>query len=306
MGVLVASGSANLEDAPGAHDQEPEKPEPEKPPEKEPEKDFVPFSKLEKARPGRRERLEADIAPLLDARLKPLKDEWGTAREQYEQRIQQQATDLARMQGHIEALQSRPVQAPAPTQAPAPRPDPSALITEAEGLLERNDLRGYHAKLRQANEVIADIKADERVSKLRQEMESRIPQQVPIEIQGLMAQHRHVAMAGQRGIQAVMLKDQELGIYGTRPGPERMTKAFQMADEMLEKINKPAPRPQYSSDSAAGLAGVPAARGAGGSPAPSNEPGYQPTDADRNVMRAMKWTADEFVRWKYPEKWIKR
>lgn len=309
MGVLTASGSGALDkipdegvDAGPAKDQEPAAPA-----NGEAKPDFVPFSSLKQ--PGsRRERAEAAIMEKIEARVKPLEEGWGKQRQEYEERIQRQEQELAHLRGQYEAMQRMP--APQPIiqqQAPhTPTPDPEQLMAEAEEELAKNNLRGYHQKLRQVTQITAERIADERTEKVRKDFESKIPPQVPMEIQALMSAHRNVALAGQRGIEAVLLKDRELAIYGTQPGPQRMAKAFEMAEEMLTKMNKPKPTNGFSQDSAAGLAAIPTARGTSAPVASDPGPGYEPTDADKAVMRALKWTPQEFVKWKYPDKWMKR
>jgi len=118
----------------------------------------------------------------------------------------------------------------------------------------------------------------------------------------LLNQHRNVAMKGAVGAQAVKNADERLGIYfNMPPGPERLAKAFAMADQELG-AQRPASPPRYSQDSAPALSGVAGNGGGGGSG--SQEEGVTLTPLERETAKRAGLSAAEYARWKNPEKYI--
>lgn len=314
MGVLTARGSMPEG---GGEPAEKEAPDPSTntdAPDEKPEvekSEFVPFSTVEKHRtPGsRRARAAAETEALLNERLKPLEEGWKTERSKYEERLSQQAQEFARMQGQLEALSRMP--APQPAAVPKPDlPDPDKLMQEAEAALDAKDIRTYHAKLTAAHRAHAQRLTEEQVAVVRREFEARIPQQMPPEVQVLMARHPTVAMSGQMGIDAVLMKDRELHYYRQPPGPQRLAKAFELAEQMIDTVNgrsgaSSAKKNGYSQDAAQALSAVPTTRSVGGGGS-GGEEGHTLTPLERKTVKDLGWDAATYVRWKFPEKFVKR
>lgn len=317
MGVLGVSGAMGGDGEGGTSRETGEESAPAPEPEKqEPEAkgEFVPYSAVEKQarQPGsRRSRAAAETEALVNERLtgalKPLEEKWTTERQTYQQQIAQQNEALARLHGQMEAMQRMP----APVPAPKPElPDPDKLMAEAEAALDAKDIRQYHAKMAAAGAARAERIADERVATVRKELEGRIPQQMPQEVQFLMAQHRNVALAGQQGIDAVMLKDKELELYRYPRSPQRLAKAFELADQFLANVNGQGARSSrqtYSQDAAQALSAVPTTRPASGGGAGGNgEDGVTLTPLQLETIKNLGWSRAEYVRWINPDRWIKR
>lgn len=319
MGVLGVSGAmggdgeggapreTGEESAAPAH--EPAKQEPEA------KGEFVPYAEVDKQtrQPGsRRSRAaaaetEALITERLTGALKPFEERWGTERQTYQQQIAQQNEALARLSGQLEAMQRMPATAPPPKPD---LPDPDKLMAEAEAALDAKDIRTYHQKMAAAGAARAERIADDRVAAVRKELEGRIPQQLPQEVQFLMGQHRNVAMAGQQGIEAVMLKDRELALYRHPQSPQRLAKAFELADKFLASVNGQAAqssRQTYSQDAATALAAVPTTRPAsGGGAGGSGEDGVTLTPLQLETIKNLGWSKQEYVKWLNPEKFVRR
>lgn len=304
MGVLSAGAATGndtpntveTDDTPVAESAEPAAaPESEKP-------TFVPFSAVEPRKPGsRREKAQREVEELIDSRLKPMRETWDRDRQTYQQQLQQAQQESAQLRGQLEAMQRMPQQAPQQQG-----PDPAKLTEEAIAALDKQDLATYHRKLQEAADARADRVAETKMQAMRKDLEARIPQQLPPMIQGLLARHHNVAMAGDRGAQAVMLKEQELGLYGMPQGQERTAKAFELADKFLESLKGGQPqRPTYSQESAQVLAAVPTQR-----PAATNgggrEAGHELTQLEKDTAKAAGMTAEDYVRWKYPDRFLRR
>jgi hypothetical protein len=310
MGVLgITKGEAN-DDAPAPEptQQEPAPEAPAAAPEKD-KGEFVPYTAVEKQarQPGsRRSRAAAaEMEEFVSAKLKPLEENWKTERQRYEERLAAQAQEFARMQGQLEALQRMP--APAAPAAPAPElPDPDKLMQEAEAALDQRDIRTYHQKVAAANEARAMRLFEKQAAVMRKEIEAKIPPAIPPEVQVLMAKHPSVAMAGQMGIDAVMMKDRELQFYGARPGPQRLAKAFELADQLIALANGGVPASSQKNDDAAqALSAVPTRRPTGGG-APRADDGVHLTQLQLETAKAAGMSKEEYVRWMAPEKYRRR
>jgi len=249
---------------------------------------------------SRRAAAEAAVDDKIKTHLGEFEKRWSTERQSYEQQLGEQRQQNARLAGQLEAIQRMPAPAPAPV---AEGPDPAELRRQAKKALDDKDFDSYERLRDQAAEIVADRKVEERVSRVARELEAKIPQQAPPEIQFLMNQHRNVAMNGPRGVQAVMLKDQELGLYGTPPGPERVAKAFELADRMLAPRQQPQ-RPQFSQDGAAALAAVPTGRPSGGAGAGGEQEPLSPLE--KETAKAAGMTETDYKKWKSPDKFIRR
>lgn len=306
MGVLTASGGMDDGGAPPAapepQGEEAGAPEGGAAPAAAVEPDHAPsdYQPAKRARPSRR---EAAIEEKINGRLGEFEKRWTTERQTLEQQLAEQRMHNARLAGQLETLQRMP--APA---APAPvrddRPDPAELRRQAKKALDDKDFDSYERLRDEATILDADRRNEERMKTFRTEIQQAIPQQAPPEIQFLMAQHRNVALNGQRGVQAVMLKDQELGIYGNPPGPERLSKAFELAEKMLAPRQAPA-RPQYSQDAASALSAVPVGRAAGAGGGGGAEP--EPlTDLEKRTAKGAGMSEDDYRKWRNPDKFVRR
>jgi hypothetical protein len=300
MGVLSASGTISEDGSMPAAEVVPEDPPAATPP----AADEAPsdYQAPEKRRQGsRRAAAEAAVDDKIKSHLGEFEKKWTTERQTYEQQLQEQRQQNARLAGQLEAMQRMPAPAPVPV---AEGPDPAELRRQAKKALDDKDFDSYERLRDQAAEIAADRKVEERVSRVARELRAEIPQQAPPEIQFLMTQHRNVALNGQRGVQAVMLKDQELGLYGTPPGPERVAKAFELADRMLAPRQQPG-RPQFSQDGAAALAAVPTGRPSGGAGA-GGEAGEPLSSLEKETAKAAGMTEADYKKWKSPDKFIRR
>ncbi len=316
MGVLAVSGAMDSGGGGGSPRESAEPaadtgaPEPEK---KEPEEkgEFVPYSAVTQQRqPGsRRGRAAAEMEEMITSKvtgaIKPLEERWGTERTTYQQQIQQQAQEIARLNGQFEAMQRMPQQPAAP--APA-APDPVKLMEEATAALDAKDIRTYHEKMAAAGEARAQRIAETAVAGVRRDLEGRIPQQMPQEVQFLMAQHRNVALAGPQGVEAVMLKDKELELYRVPRSPQRLAKAFELADKFLASVNGQgaASSRGYDQSSAQALAAVPTTRPASGGSSGGDGDGVHLTPLQLETIKNLGWSKAEYVKWLQPDKFIKR
>jgi hypothetical protein len=285
--------------------------EPADKPEPEGKGEFVPYSSVTQQRqPGsRRSRAAQETEALINERLtgalKPLEERWGSERQTYQQQIAQQNEALARLHGQLEAMQRMPAAPPPPKPD---LPDPDKLMQEAEAALDQKDIRTYHAKMGAAVEAKARRIAEEQVGAVRKEMEGRIPQQMPQEVQFLMAQHRNVALAGQAGVEAVMLKDKELELYRHPRSPQRLAKAFELADKFLAQVNGQTGTSSrgYSQDAAQALAAVPTSRPSSGGGGGTGDDGVTLTPLQLETIKNLGWTKQEYVKWLSPDKFVKR
>jgi hypothetical protein len=301
MGVLTASGMMNSDATPSrepdsvnesateeaaldAVDEAPKKDEGE----------FVPASKLMPKKPGSRRHQAESV---VEQRLKEFNDNWSKERETYQSQRQQSEREVAELRGQIAAMQK--MQQPATSQQQGP--DPAQMRRDARAALEAGKFDDYERIRDEAAQIEADRRADAKVEAKLQEFRQQLPAPVHPAIQYLMNQHKNVAMSGERGVRAVMLKDQELGeLYNVPPGPERMRKAFEIADGLLGSQQSPTP-PSYSRDSAAALSGVPSGRSNGGG---SSEAGVTLTGLQREAAKAAGMSAIDYARWSNPSKYF--
>jgi hypothetical protein len=255
-------------------------------------------------RPGSR-RAKADelVEERIKTHLGEFEKRWTTERQTLEQRLSQEQQERARLAGALETLQRMPQQPPAPVKDD--RPDPTDLRRQAKKALDDKDFESYERLRDEATLIDADRRAEARMTKVRTELEGKIPQQIPPVIQHLLSRHQHVAMAGPRGEEAVVLKDRELALYGHQPGPERMAKAFELADKMLAPQQQQPARPTYSRDAAAALSAVPAGRPPGGGGGGGSDP--EPLTAlEKATARSAGMSEDDYRKWKSPEKFVRR
>jgi len=122
MGVLAARGITS--DDPGAPPPEPREPttpdDETEAPAAEAKAAPIPLPKADAGKkPGsRRDRAAHEMDERIEARFKDFESKFGQERQTYEQKIQQQQQEMARMQGMLEEMRSRPAPQPV-VQAPA-------------------------------------------------------------------------------------------------------------------------------------------------------------------------------------------
>ncbi len=266
MGILTAAGMMNSDATPArepesVNESSTEEAALDSAVDEAPKEDKGEFVPMSKLTPKKPGSRRHQAESVVEQRLKEFNDNWSKERETYQSQRQQSEREVAELRGQIAAMQK--MQQPAAQQQ---GPDP-------------------------------DAKVEERLKEFRQQ----IPQPVHPAIQFLMNQHKNVAMSGERGVRAVMLKDQELGeLYNVPPGPERMRKAFEIADGLLGSQQSPTP-PSYSRDSAAALSGMPSGRSNGGG---SSEAGVQLTGLQREAAKAAGMDAASYVKWSNPSKYF--
>lgn len=303
MGVLTAAGAMNSDATPA---REPESINESSAEEaaldsavedapKEDKGEFVPMSKVQPKKPGSR-RYQAES--LVEQRLKEFSDNQAKERQTYQAQVSQHAQEVAQLRGQIEAMQRMPSASP----QPASGPDPAQMRRDARAALEAGKFDEYERLRDEAVQIDSDRRAEAKVEAKFKEFRQQMPQPLNPALQMLVSQHKNVAMAGERGMRAVMLKDQELGeLYNVPPGPERVRKAFEIADGLLASQQQPTP-PSYSRESAAALSGVPTGRSSNGSSA--SEPGVTLTSLQREAARAAGMSPEQYVRWADPQKYI--
>ncbi len=303
MGVLTAAGAMNGDASPmrepdpvtPEREETPDAPEPDAPTPEE-KGEFVAMSKIQPKKPGSR-RYQAES--VVEQRLKEFNDNWSKERQTYEAQRSQAAQELAQLRGQIEAMQRMPQQQPQAQQGP----DPAQMRREARAALDAGKFDEYERLRDEAVQIESDRRADAKVEAKLKEFRQQMPQPINPAIQMLIGQHKNVALAGERGIRAVMLKDQELGeLYNVPPGPERVRKAFEIADGLLGSQQQPTP-PSYSRDSAAALSGVPTGRSSNGSSA-AGEAGVTLTALQLEAARAAGMDPASYVRWSNPQKYF--
>lgn len=210
------------------------------------------------------------------------------------------------LQGQLETMQRQP----APGQQQQQGPDPDQLEQQAQARLDANDFNGYQQLSRQAAQLRAERIADARVAAAVAELKKQIPQPQNPFIGNLLATHRNVAMAGNRGEMAVQTKLNELKIMTNHPdhlpvSPEMMAKAFELADGWLASVNKAPARATFGQDATA-VSGPSTTRNGNGA---GNGAGAETplTTAERAAMTAggFKNEAD-YIKWRDPGSWAKK
>lgn len=311
MGVLAASGmmngsngepsSAPLDDEPVAAAEEPATREPAAEP--APKPDFVPFSAVEGKQPGgRRNKTQEQI----DERLKKFEDTWSQQRQTYESKISEMQAQQARLLGQVEALTRMPQQQQPAPQKPGADEDPSALRKRAREALDAGKWDEYDELNHKAAVIAAERSMEQRIAPQFEEVRRAIPQPVDPMIQYLVNSHQNVAMAGLRGLQAVDVKERELAVlYNVPPGPERLQRAFDLAEKSLAQQRTPQASP-YGQDAAQALSAVvPTSRPSASGGSRNTEEGHQLTPVQEDTRRNLGWTKEEYIRWMYPDRFRK-
>lgn len=305
MGVLGVNGSD-----PNAHI---DPPEPEEAPaaaettdrERNEQGQFVPAEKLQpETAASRRERLWRER---VEAAVAPMKQEWEgklTASERALEELRQErardAQERARLQGMLETLQRQPQQAPQPQQQ---GPDPAELRRQAKAQLQAGNFDEYDRLNFEANEIIADRKAEAKLKAFREEMQRNQPAQLPPHIQALMFQNQHVMGAGEKGIRKVLRAADDLVDDGM-DRQSALVEAFRRTNEAMAPKKTPT-APTYSRESASALAGVPTGR-PGAGPAGNSGDGVRLTDAQEaayNATKSMWKDRADYLKWSDPGKY---
>lgn len=302
MGVLTAAGAMNSDATPmrepdpvtpeREEPEAPDAPEPDAPPPEE-KGEFVPMAKIHPKKATSRRGFVDGV----EQRLKEFADTQARERQASDAR---HAQEVAHLRGQLEAMQRQP---PPQQAAKAPLEDPDELHRQADDALSAGKYDEWKRLNRKATLIEAEKLADAKIEARFNEFRQQQPQPMRPEIQFLMNQHKNVAMAGERGARAVMLKDQELGdLYNVPPGPDRIKKAFEIADQLLGSQQR-SPAPQYSHESASALSGVPTGRSNGASGG-NDEVGVTLTALQKEAAKAAGLSPADYVRWSDPGKYI--
>lgn len=260
--------------------------------------DFVPFAAIEPPKPSRR---VAAAEKQIQEHLGRFSSEITGKLSAYEQRFAETQQTIARLQQELAESRRAVPQQQAPQQQQDE--DPGRLQLEARKALAENRFDDYERLNQQAIETRLRRELRSEMETRVQELQKKLPTQVDPQIQFLLNRHENVAMSGDRGYQAVMVQDQTLELYGVPKGPARLAKAFELADKLLGGM-KQQPTGGYDPAAAYALSGVAPARSA--APAASaQEDGYKLSPTELEVARAARMTPQEYVKYKFPEKWRK-
>lgn len=310
MGVLGASESMNGRSGGGSpsasvEPSTPEAPEhdggaePEAPAEPAKARDdgFVPYSAIE---PPKKSRREAAAEKQIQEHLGRFQNELGGKLTAFEQRIAENQQTIIRLQQELAESRRQP-----PPQQYQPPPqqqneEPEQIQREARRALAENRFDDYEALNAKALELRMERRFQQRLEQEIGKVRENIPQPLDPMLQVMLAKHENVAVAGRRGVQAVMLKEQELDLYGMPPGPERTRKAFELADKMLGGQRQTS---SYDPAAASALSGATPTRAAASS-SPAEE-GYKLSALEQEVARGAGMTPEQYVKWKFPERWRK-
>lgn len=289
----IGPGADPVSDAP-AVSEPPAKPDP---------KDFIPFERIKNTpkTPGsRREQAEREMNERIASTARAEAEKLVAAeREQYQRALREQAENTARIQGELEAVRRMPM--PAPVAAPA-GPDPAELRQQARKALDEKDFDRYQDLNERALRLEMQREADQRVKNALAEFQKTLPPPpLPHHIQALIGRHEHVAMKGDEGLRLVWLKEQELQLmYGVPPSHARTQKAFELVNSALKPAGSNG-RQSYDPSAAAALSAAPTTRPAGGGGGEETE-GYTPTALEKETAKNAGIPIDEYVRWKFPER----
>lgn len=297
MGVLGAAGAIGIDTTAPEPDMtamddapitEPAAEPPSPPPDRG---EFVPQSAIDGKTPGsRRQRAEEKIAAEVEKRFKAFEDDTRRRESEYQQTMRQYVEKIGALQGELSAIRQMP-------QQPAQQQEtPEILARRARDYLAEGKMDEYHETIFKASTLASEQRFNAKLDEIRR----AIPQPVNPALQAMVLQHKNVAMAGERGMRAVLLKEQELDLYsGMPPGPARVQKAFELADAALAGQHTSQPV-QFSRESAGALSGVAPATPSRQS---NSEPGVHLNEIEAEVARNARMTPAEYVRWKNPQKY---
>lgn len=232
--------------------------------------------------PSRRERAKQDSDAIL-TELKTIRESHNRTADEMRSALAARDAEIARLRGGYEALQ--PIVQQRHNEANR-APDASQLRKEAQEAIDRGDFTTYQQKF--AESVKADIVA----TLPRQEQQQHYaPPPLDPRLQVIMGQHAEVVTHPQ-GLKLAMIEDQKLGqVYGIPDGPDRWSRAFQIAKAQLGAT---APTNGYSQQSAGALAGVPTTNGGGRGQ--SRDPGVELTEHEKGVARAADMSYAEYAK----------
>jgi hypothetical protein len=237
-------------------------------------------------------------AERIDSHFKALREEWSKERETTAQRLQSLAEQNARLHGQLEAFQRQPQPA---AQQQAPGPAPAELRRQARAALDgpQPNFSEYERLQAEAFRVEAEQVADAKVKAAIAEMQKNQPAPLPPLISNLLATHKRVAMAGDRGSMVVQGELNFLHAAGAPQTPETLQKAFELAEKRLEAMSKPTGKASFQHDQSA-VSGVPTAKGGNGAAGGSDEPAL--TDIQKRAAVAAGMTPQEYMKWMDPGK----
>lgn len=263
---------------------------------------------------SRRERARREVEETVRSHLTEYEKRQAAERQQYEQRLreadqrwQQSQENLARMQGALEEMRSRPAPVAAPVQQ---GPDPDDLRREGRKALANNDIETYERNFAQAARIEARREAEgvfkPQLEAFKAEMEKKVQPGLPAHIQVLLMAHKNVAMAGQSGEAAVVAEKRRLDVYRRDLSEQqRMEMAFGLADKALA-AGQQQQRPQgFDQGAAAALSGVtPSRNGAGGGGGGGGDPAdVRLTPEQESAYRAGRFKSKaEYLKWQDPHK----
>jgi len=277
---------------------------------------FVKAADLQPVKPSRRDRARADVEETVKSHLSEYEKRQAAERQAYEQRLsaaeqrwQQSQEALARTQGALEEMRSRPAAAAAPA---APQgPDPEELRRQGAKELAAGNFDEWRRLEAQAMRIDARKEAEgifrPQFEAFKAEMSKQIQPTMPPHIQSLLMRHQNVAMAGQEGIQAVIAEKQRLDVYRRDLTPQqREVMAFAVADKTLAAMTSSNGRPAgFDQSAAVALSSVPSARGAGGgSGAADDASGVQLSKLQEETWRKAGFSsAAEYVKYGDPHRY---
>jgi hypothetical protein len=267
---------------------------------------FVPAEKLKPE--TRRTRAKEQISTEVETWRKNFEETvtrerqtWQQEREADRARLQQQAEAMARMQGALEEMRSRPVY-----QAPQQQgPDPKKLFAEAKAALAAGNMDEYHDRQMAAYEAMAEAKAANAVKTAQTEWQRTQPPQIRPDVMALLGVHPNVAKVGlDRGLAFVANKEDTLALYGWQKGPQRTAKAFELAEKELAAGQQQGGRPAgFDQGAAAALSGAPSARGGAPTNGGGNAAGVHLTGERLEAQRRSGMSPEDYVKWSDPHKY---
>lgn len=202
--------------------------------------------------------------------------------EEYRRQLSENQQMIARLMGGMEAMTRQREAA----SRPASQQDPSELRRKAREALDNKDLDTYERLRDEAVHIEVSEKAQKLIDSKLAEFRQSQPEPVHPVIQTLITEHKNVALAGQRGVKAVMARDSWLeGVYNMPPGPDRVRKAFELANQDLAGKT---PQAQFSTNGRDALSGIAAGRANSGGrhePAVNLPPGWEKWARDAEMSK---------------------
>lgn len=242
---------------------------------------------------------------LFESMAKPLREEFARERETDRRQYQFLEQRAQWLQQQLEAFQRQAPQGRQENQGP----DPDELGRQAAAALTKEGGFAEYERLKlQEFTIRAERAADAKVKAAVDQLQRQIPQQQNPVIGTLLAKHQRVALAGARGEQAVGVKLNELKVMTNHDdrlpvSPQMMAKAFELADQWLEQLDKPAQRATFGQDASA-VSGPSASRSGNGAGSGTD---VELTAPEKAAMVAGGFkNAEEYIKWRDPSKWAKK